>query len=192
MPREHTGHSKQPPPTTQEMALHIDIIRWSILKLNSLPSEPSGKPVLKSDSLYSLQPKMEELYTVRKKKRLRADCGSDHELLIIKFRLKLKKVVEITRPFRYLNQIPYNYTVEMTNRFKRLDLIECLKNYGWRFIIPYWKHCSKPSPRKRGKKAKWLSEEVSQIIEKIKSKRQRRKGKIYRCECRVPKNNKEI
>ena len=58
------------------------------------------------------------------KARLRADCGTDHELLIAKFRLKLKKVGKTTRPFRYdLNQIPYNYTVEVTNRFKGLDLI---------------------------------------------------------------------
>jgi len=65
------------------------------------------------------------------KTRPGADCGSDHELLIAKFRLKLKKVVKITRPFRYdLNQIPYDYTVEVTNRFKGLDLVECLKNYG--------------------------------------------------------------
>ena len=68
------------------------------------------------------------------KTRPGADCGSDHELLITKFRLKLKKVGKTARPFRYdLNQIPYDYTVEMTNRFKGLDLIECLKNYGWRF-----------------------------------------------------------
>ena len=60
-----------------------------------------------------------------------ADCGSDHELLIAKFRLKLKEVGKTTRPFRYdLNKIPYDFTVEVTNRFKRLDLIECLKNYG--------------------------------------------------------------
>ena len=59
--------------------------------------------------------------------------GSDHELLIAKFRLKLKKVGKITRPFRYeLHQIPYDETVEVTNRFKGLDLIECLKNFGWR------------------------------------------------------------
>ena len=52
-----------------------------------------------------------------------------------KFRLKLKKVGKTTRPFRYdLNQIPYDYTVEVTNRFKGSDLIECLKNYGWRFV----------------------------------------------------------
>ena len=59
------------------------------------------------------------------KTRPEADCGSDHELLIAKFRLKLKKVGKTTRPFRYdLNQIPYNYTMEVTNRFKGLDLID--------------------------------------------------------------------
>ena len=66
----------------------------------------------------------EALYRQQKKKRLGADCGSDLELLIAKFRLKLKKVGKTTRPFRYdLNQIPYVYTVEVTNRFKGLDLI---------------------------------------------------------------------
>ena len=72
------------------------------------------------------------------KTRPGADCGSDHELLITKFRLKMKKVGKTTRPFRYdLNQIPYDYTVEVTNRFKGLDLMECLKNYGWMFITLY-------------------------------------------------------
>ena len=78
------------------------------------------------------------------KTRLGADCGSDHEVLIAKgqtiakFRLKLKKVGKITRPFRCdLNQIPYDYTVEVTNRFKGLDVIECLKKYGWRFMTLY-------------------------------------------------------
>ena len=67
-----------------------------------------------------------------------ADYGSDHELLIAKFRLKLKKVGKSTRPFRYdLNQIPYDYTVEVRNRFKGLDLIERLKNYGQRFETLY-------------------------------------------------------
>ena len=61
-----------------------------------------------------------------------------HKLLIAKFKLKLKKVGKTTRPFRYdLNKIPYNYTVEVINRFKGLDLIECLKNYGWRFVTSY-------------------------------------------------------
>ena len=66
------------------------------------------------------------------KTKLGADCGSDRELLIARFRLKLKQVGKTSRPFRYdLNQIPY---VEVTNRIKGLDLIECLKNYGWRFV----------------------------------------------------------
>ena len=72
------------------------------------------------------------------KTRQVAGCGSDHELLIAKFRLKLKKVGKTTRPFSYdLNQIPYNYTVGVTNMFKGLDLIECLKNYGQRFVTLY-------------------------------------------------------
>jgi len=67
---------------------------------------------------------MEKFYTINKT-RLGADCGSDHDLLIAKFRLKLKKVGKTTRSFRYdLNQIPYNYTVEVTTRFKGLDKIE--------------------------------------------------------------------
>ena len=66
------------------------------------------------------------------KTRPGADCGSDHELLIAKFRLKLKKVEKITRSFRYdLNQIPYDYTVEMTNRFKGLDLIDRIPEELW-------------------------------------------------------------
>ena len=90
---------------------------------------------------------------------------SDHELLIAKFRLKLKKVRETTRPFRYdPNQIPYHYIVEVTNRFKGLDLIECLKNYDivQELVI-------KTIPKKnKCKKAKWLFEETLQIAEKRK------------------------
>ena len=72
------------------------------------------------------------------KTRLGADCDSDHELLIAKFRLKLKKVGKTIRPFKYdLNQISYNYTAEVTNKFKELDLIECLQKYGWRFVKLY-------------------------------------------------------
>ena len=67
---------------------------------------------------------MEQLYRVSKR-RPGADCGSDHELLITKFRLKMKKVGKTTRPFRYdLNQIPYDYTVEVRDRFKGLHLID--------------------------------------------------------------------
>ena len=98
---------------------------------------------------------MEKLYTVSKKKRPGADCGSDHELLIVKFRLKLKKVGKTTRPFRYdLNQIPYDYTVEVRNRFKRLDLIDRVPDELWTEVcdteqetkiktIPMEKKCKK-------------------------------------------------
>ena len=66
------------------------------------------------------------------KKRPGADCGSDHELLIAKFRLKLKKVKKTTAPFRYdLNQIPYDYTVDVRNRFKGLDLIDRVPDELW-------------------------------------------------------------
>ena len=89
----------------------------------------------------------EALYS-QQKTRSGADCGSDHELLIAKFRLKLKKVRKTTRTFRYdLNQIPY--TVEVRNRFKGLDLIDGLMNYGQRFVTLYRRQESRPSPRKR-------------------------------------------
>ena len=75
---------------------------------------------------------MEKLYTVSKKTRPGASCGSDHELLIAKSRLKLKKERKSTRPFRYdLNQIPYDYTVEVRNRLKGLDLIDRVPEELW-------------------------------------------------------------
>ena len=94
--------------------------------------------------------------------RPEADCGSDHEL-IAKIRLKLKKVGKTTRPFGYeLNQITYNYTLEVTNWFKGLDLIECLKNYD---IVQ--EAGTKTIPKKKKyKKAKWLSEKALQIAVK--------------------------
>ena len=100
MPREHSGHSKHPLPTTQEKTIH-------------------GHHQM-----------------VNTKIRLiiffAAKDGSDHELLTAKFRLKLKKVGEITRPFRYdLNQMPYNYKMEMTDRFKRLGLVDRVPKELW-------------------------------------------------------------
>ena len=87
------------------------------------------------------------------KPRPGANCGSDHELLIYKFRFKLKIVRKTTRPFRYkLNQIPYDYTVEVGNRFKGLDLIECQMNNGRGFLTLYRRQGARPSPRKRNAK----------------------------------------
>ena len=87
------------------------------------------------------------------KTRPGADCGSDHELVIVKFILKLKKAGKPTRPFRYnLNQIPYDYTVEVRDRFKGLDMIECLMKYGWRCVTLYRRQWSRPFPRKRNAK----------------------------------------
>ena len=102
-----------------------------------------------------MQPKMEKLYTVNNnKKRPGADCGSHHELLITKFRLKLKKVGKTTRPFRYdLNQTPYDYTVEMTSRFKGSDLIDRVSDELWTEVHDIERRQrSRPSPRKRNAK----------------------------------------
>ena len=110
-----------------------------------------------------------------------ADCGSDHELLIAKFRLKLKKVGKTTRPFRYdLNQIPYDYRVEVRNRFKGLDLIDGVPDELWNEVhnivqeteiktIPMEKKC---------KKAKWLSGEALQIA--VKRREAKSKGEKER------------
>ena len=131
----------------------MDITRWSTPK---------------SDWLYSLQPKMEKLYIVTKNK-----TGS---WLIAKFRLKLNKVGKITRAFRYdLNQIPYDYTVELTNRFKGLDLIDKLPKELWTEVHDIVQETGiKTIPKKKKcKKAKWLSEEALQIAVKrreVKSK----------------------
>ena len=135
LPRECPGHSKHPLPTTQEKTLHMDITRWSTPK---------------SDWLYSS--KLEKLYTVSKNK-----TGSwlwlRSWIPYCQIRLKLKKVGETTGPCRYdLNQIPYDYTVEVGNRFKGLDLIECLMNYGQRFVTLYRRQGSRPSPWKRNAK----------------------------------------
>ena len=128
------------------------------------------------------------------KTRPGADCDSDHELLIAKFRLKLKKVGKTTRPFRYdLNQIPYDYIVEVTNRFKGLDLIDrvleelrmevrdIVQEAGIK-TIPKIKKC------KKHKAVVWGS--LTNSCEKKRSEKKRKKGKIYQFECRAPKNSK--
>ena len=120
------------------------------------------------EALYSQQKQDQEL------------TGSDHEFLIVKFRLKVKKVGKTTRPFRYdLNQIPYDYTVEVRNRFKGLDLIQCLMNYGWRFMTLYRRQGSRPSPWKRNaKKQNGCLRKPFKYCAKKRSEKQRRKGKI--------------
>ena len=129
------------------------------------------------------------------KTRPGADCSSDHELLITRFRLKLKKVGKTVRPFRYdLNQIPYDYTVEERNRFKGLDLIDRMPDELWNEVhdivqetgiktIPVEKEMPK------SKMAVWGG--LTNSCEKKRSKKQRRKGKIFPFEYRFPKNSKE-
>ena len=121
-------------------------------------TSPDGQYWNKTN-LYFLQPKLEKLYTVSKNETR----SWDHELLIAKFRPKLKKVEKITTPFRYdLNQIPYTYTVEVTSRFKGWDIIDRVpeelqmeaRNTAQEAVI-------KTIPKKKKcKKAKWLSEEA--------------------------------
>ena len=119
---------------------------------------------------------MEKLYTISKKKRPGVNCGSDHEFLISKFRLKLKKVGKTTRSFRHdLNQIPYDYTVEVRNRFKGLDLIEIVHDEWWVEVCDIVQETGIKTlcKKKKCKKAKWLSEEALHIAVKrreVKSK----------------------
>ena len=112
----------------------MDITRWSIPKTDYIFCRQRWRISIQSA-----------------KTRLRADCGSDHELLIAKFRLKLKKVGKTTRPFRYdLNQIPYTYTVEVTNRFKGLDLIDRVPDELWTEIHDTVQEAGiKTSPKKK-------------------------------------------
>ena len=132
MPREHTGHSKHPLPTTQEKTL-----TWT---------SPNGQHRNQIDIILCSQRWRSSIHSA--KTRLGADCGSDHELLIAKFRLILKKVGKTNRPFRYdLNQIPYDFTVEVRNRFfsghkwtsphgKHRNQIDCiLCSQRWRSSI---------------------------------------------------------
>ena len=111
---------------------------------------------------------MEKLYTVSKT-RPGADCGSDQELLIAKFRLKLKKVEKTTRPFRYdPNQIPYDYTVEVRNRFKGLDLTDRVPDELWTEVHDIKQETGIKTilKKKKCKTAKWLSGEALQIAVK--------------------------
>ena len=147
------------------------IASWT--RVMALKMETSGLFKVKmTGSSIRLQPKMEKLYTVRKNK-----TSSDHKLLVAKFRLKLKKVEKTTRPFKYdLNQIPYDYTVEVRNRFKGLDLIDRVPEL-WTEVrdIVQETGIKTISMEKKCKKAKWLSEEALQIA--VKEEKQKAKEK---------------
>ena len=122
---------------------------------------------------------MEKLYTVNKNKT-GADCGSNHEILIAKFRLKLKKVGETTRPFRYdLNPIPYDYTQEVRNRFKGLDLIDRVPEELWTEVpdIVYETGIKTIPMEKKSKKEKWLSGEDLQKLRKEEKQKAKEKRK---------------
>ena len=109
-----------------------------------------------------------------------SDCGSDYELLIAKFRLKLKKVGKTTRPSKYdLNQIPYDYTVEVTNRFKGLDLISKVPEELWIEVCNILQEAvTKTIPKKKKcNKAKWLSEEALSIVVKTREAKAKEKRK---------------
>ena len=126
---------------------HLPLAATSLLPIRS-PSK-----LLKCIIIVATQFSRRRSSIQSEKRIIEADCGSDNEIFIAKFRLKLKKVGKTTRPFRYgLNQMPYYYTVEVTNRFKWIDLIECLKNYGQRFVTLYMRQWAKPSQRKRNAK----------------------------------------
>ena len=105
----------------------------------------------------------------------------------------MKKEGKTTRPFRHdLNQIPYDYTVEVTNRFKGLDMIDRVPEELWMEVCDTVQETGiKTIPKKKKCKKAKQSEEGLQIADKKRSKRQRRKGKIYPFECRVPNNSKE-
>ena len=110
------------------------------------------------------------------KTRPGADCGSDHELLITKIRLKLKKVGKTTRPFRYdLNQIPYDYTVEVRNRFKGLDLIDRVPDELWNEVCTGDRDEDHPHGKEM-QKSKMAEESLQTAVKR--NQKQRRKGKI--------------
>ena len=115
---------------------------------------------------------MGKLYTVSKNKT-GGNCGSNNQLLIAKFKLKVKKIGKTSRPFRYdINQIPYDYTVEVTNRFKGLDLIDRVPEELWTEVYNIVQEVvTKITPKKKKcKKSKWFSEEALQTAERREAK----------------------
>ena len=127
------------------------------------------------------------------KTRPGADCDSDHQLLIAKFRFKLKKAKKTTRPFRHnLNQISYDYTMEVTNRFKGIDLVDRMpEELGTEVHNTVHKAVTKTIPKNKKCKAQWLSEEALQIAEERREAKAEEKGKIYTTQRRFSESSKE-
>ena len=153
LPRERTGHSKHP---LQQHKRRL--YTWT---------SPDGQHRNQTDYILCSQRWRSSIQPA--KTRLGADCGSDHDLLTAKFWLKLKKVGKTTRPFRYdLNQIPYDCTVEVRNRFEGLDLIDRVSDDLLTVVHDIVQETGiKTIPmEKKCKKAKWLSEEALQIAVK--------------------------
>ena len=147
LPRERTGHSKHPLSTNKRR-----LYTWT---------SPDGQYQNQFDYIHFSQRWRNPIQSA--KTRPRVDCGSDYELLIAKFRLKLNKVGKTTRPFRYdLNQIPYSYTVEMRNRFKGLHVIDRVPKELWTEVCNIVQEVViKIIPKKKKlEKVKWFSQEV--------------------------------
>ena len=178
LPRECTGRSKHP---LQQHKRRL--YTWK---------SPDGQHRNQID--YILCSQRWKNFTQSAKTRPRADCGSDYELLIAKFRLKLKKVGKTTRLLRYdLNQIPYDYTVEVRNRFKGLDLIDRVPDELWNEACDIVQETGiKTIPKeKKCKKAKWLSEEALHIAVKRREVKSKGEKERYTHLYADPKNNKE-
>ena len=147
------------------MTLHVDIIRWSIPKSDYILCSPRWSRSIRSA-----------------KTRLGADCGSHLELLIAKFRFKLKKVGKTTGPFRYdLNQIPYDYTVEVTNSFKGLDLVDRVPEELWLEVHDIVQEAViKTIPKKKKcKKGKWFLRRHCKWLRKAEKLKAKEKKDIY-------------
>ena len=165
--QEHTGNSKHPLAETREKTLHKDITNGQYRNhVDYILCSQRWRSSIQSE-----------------KTRLVADCCSDHELLIAKFRLKLKKVGKTIRPFRYdLNQIPYNYTVEVTNRVKGFDLIDRGPEELWTGVHnTVRRQWPKPSPRKRNARRQNVClRRLYKQLRKRQKQKAREKGKDIR------------
>ena len=143
-------------------------------------TSPNGQYANQID--YILCSQRRRSYIQPAKTRPGADCGSDHQLLIAKFRLKLKKEGSTTKSARYnLNQIPYTYAVEVTNRFKGLDLVNSMPKELWMEVCNTVQEAvNKTIPKKKkSKKVKWLFEEALQIAEKRKETKSQGEREMY-------------